>query len=410
MVYENQDSSPLIVWRVIAARRWMIALVVLLSVTVTAVLVLREPRLYEAEVEMMALSPAWQNSEGDLIAPVLAGLGHPFRPIKLALREPIYWELYARVLAEALAEEWGLQAHYGTKTKVQTLEALEAHRSIQLTSQGHFRVKVVDRDPEMAVTIANAHARHLDLLDRRLLAEAAAVRRRVLETRVREAEDGLAKLEMAWTPLAFRVAAAGGEGEGLAGEAARGSGERASEGGEEEEEEEGALLSRFTTLKLRALDFEVDRARIRTFTREAHPWGTQLDARLMALRRTIDRLEGGQRGGKAGAGDGSFIPSLTELTQLALPSQRLGRETKLRGQYYLLWRQALEDVRVEEALDLPRVWVLDPAIPQERPRRLWQKSVVAGVFALVLGVLLSFVLSYVDRLRQIADRASAGRF
>lgn len=398
---EDQVSSLLVIWRTIAARRWMIAALVLLSVCATALKVVLEPRLYEAQVEIIALAPAWENNRGAPMGPVTSNLGKPFRPLKLALVESIYWELYARVLAEAIAKELDLQTHYGATTMARTVLVLEGNRSIQMTDQGTLQVRVMDRDPVMAAAIANAHARHLDRLDRRLLAESASLRRRFIEARVREAELKLAKTEESWFPLRFKVGLAGG---GFEEESEKSAQDKPATGKSENdsEEEQATPLSRITAVKLQAMELEVELLRLRSFTTREHPEVIRIEAQLKALHREIDRLENGGEGGRFTGGKSSLFPSLAQLPELALPSGRLAREAKTQVWYYVQWRQLLEDTTVEEALDLPRVWVLDHAVPTERQRRLWQKVIVAGGFALVLGVSLSFLFGYLDRLKTLA--------
>src|SRR5687767_13711453 len=113
---ENQWSVKMSYWQILSASRWIIAGLAVLAVCATVCEVLKEPKLYEAQVEFVALAPAWENNRGALVAPVIQNLGRPFRPRKLVLLESIYWELYARVLVEAIIEELGLHGHYGTTT------------------------------------------------------------------------------------------------------------------------------------------------------------------------------------------------------------------------------------------------------------------------------------------------------
>lgn len=397
---EDQISSLLVIWRTIVARRWMIAALVLLSVCATALKIVLEPRLYEAQVEIIALAPAWENNRGAPMGPVTSNLGKPFRPLTLVLVESIYWELYARVLAEAIAKELDLQTHYGTATMAQTVLVLEGNRSIQLTNQGTLQVRMMDRDSDMAAAIANAHARHLDRLDRRLLAKSASFRRRFIEARVQEAGLKLAKTEESRFPLWFKVGLAGGGFEQESEKSAKG---KPAQGNfaNDSEEEQATPLTRITRVKLQAMELEIELVRLRSFASREHPEVIRLEAQLKALHRAIDRLENGGEGNHFTGGEPSLFPSLAQLPELALPSERLAREAKVQVYYYVQWRKMLEDTIVEEALDLPRVWVLDHAVPDEHQRRLWQKVIAAGSFALVLGVLLSFLFDFIDRLRDL---------
>src|SRR5579885_2059446 len=360
--HADPDSS--FYWSVLRANWWLVMLLVVASTATTGLMVIRQPPVYEARVDIVALSPPWEDPSGALIAPVIANLGSPFRVLKVDFFESISWELYSRTLLDAVIEELDLQRYYGVETMDQTRMILDGRRSIQLVQDGHLQVTVQDSDPAMAAAIANAHARQLALLDRRMLVEAAAVRRRVLEARLREAEVKLMKAEQAWIPLGIRVAVARGGGEAMAGDLAP-SGQGS--GSDQDQEDDGSAFSRIALVKHRALRFEVDQALIRSFATPAHPQNTSIEAQLAAIRQAVDRLERGGSGGD----EGSFIPPLAQLPELALPSQRLAREVKAQGQYYLQWRQALEDVLVEELVDQSRIWVLDPAVAVEHPRHLW---------------------------------------
>jgi len=148
--------------------------------------VVLEPRLYEAQVEIMLVAQAWENNRAVAVRSVTANLGKPARVFRPVLRESIYWELYSRALVDLIIEELGLQKHYGRRTLSETRMALEVSRHIRMTSWGTLQVLVVDRDPAMAAAIANAHARQLDRLDQKLGAELASVRKRFYQKRMDE--------------------------------------------------------------------------------------------------------------------------------------------------------------------------------------------------------------------------------
>jgi uncharacterized protein involved in exopolysaccharide biosynthesis len=394
--FERADRADY--WGILVARKWIITALVLISVCATAFAVLKEPKLYEAQVEFVVLSPAWENNRGALVAPVVQNLGRPFRPLKLVLLESIYWELWARVLVEAIVEELGLQAHYGTATLAETVRVLEGHRSIIRTQQGTMRVRIVDRDPQIAAAIANAHVRHLDLLDRQMLARSAAMRKQFIKARVREAESKLARAEEEWFPLRFIVDAAKGEFENEAAEVGKSAEGKMPDSVEGQEQEQITPLTRITKRKVQAMEMEVELARLHSFATANHPEVLKVEAQLRTLRQAIDQLEHGRSSGHPGV-QPSFVPSLAELPGLALPSERLARAAKDQARYYLLWNQMLEDTSIEGTLDLPRIWVLDHAVPEKRHRRLWQKLIVACGLALILGGQLCFLFAYLARLR-----------
>ena len=90
---EDPISSRMTSWRTIAARRWMIAALVLLSVCATALKVILEPRLYEAQVEIIALAPAPEGSIGLSLLDCLSG-AHPHGSRLYALMQQSEERLY----------------------------------------------------------------------------------------------------------------------------------------------------------------------------------------------------------------------------------------------------------------------------------------------------------------------------
>ena len=270
----------------------------------------------------------------------------------------------------------------------QTRMQLEGRRHIQLTQERTLQVSVVDRDPKMAAAIANAHARQLDRLDRRLLAEMASERRLFFQERAEEAFAKLAKAEEEWYPVRFVA--------GL--QTQSGSKQHGRSKGQKDELPGNTLTAnRIAMLKLRLMVLEVQRSLLRRIATPIHPAVSRLEARMQRLREAIEQIEGGSQIEGDGSGQQLLFPPQDRLPQLALDSSRLAREARIQGRLYFTWRQMLEDATIAESLDLPRLWVLDWAIPSERRPKVWQTTLAAGSLALLFGVMISFVLSYLDR-------------
>jgi len=410
-----QMARPADYCRVLVAYKWMILTLVLVASAATALEVWSRPRLYEAQVEIMLVAQAWENNQAVSIGPVLANLGKPARVLKPVLRESIYWELYSRTLVDMIIEELDLQKHYGRKTMPETRAALEVSRHIRLTNSGTLQVLVVDRDPAMAAAIANAHARQLDRLDQKLGAELVSVRKRFYQKRMDEAFARLGEAEEEWYPIRFTIGL-GNQGVGESnGQSGTGTNEkqtkeeRADEGlspSKEERADEGlSPLMRSTKLKLEVMELEVELARLRRFTTPAHPQVTQIEARLRVLRQAIRRIEEGAGTASNVRGRPSIFPSLDRLPQVVLDGIRFGREVTAQTRLYISLRDAFEDVLIEESLNLPRLWVLDWAIPTERQKKVWPTTLVAGCLAVLLGAMLSFLLTYIDRRKVVSSSA-----
>lgn len=379
-------------WYTIWEWKWMILALVGAATSAAAVDCLRRPVVYEAMVHILPTAPAWESDRGAPVVPVLTGLSLPFRVLHLNLKESIYWELYSRVLADAVIEELHLQQHYHIKTMSEARSALDGHRHIQLTQEGTLQVSVVDEDPRMAVAIANAHAHQLDRLDRSQLAKSVALRRKFFQKQMAERSGELVKIEKAWVPTRLML---------MPGMEVADKGEADAKKNDRDEsgESQGASgsyveMKMLSDLKLEMMELEVEDAVLEHYATSNHPEAIQLQARLRALREAAHRREYGTG---TNSNSGLFGP-VEYLPRKVLANSRLGREAKLSATLYLHWRMMLESVQIEESLDMPRIWVLDWAIPVERAPRVWQPLLSVGELAFLFGVMLAFWFSYLDRL------------
>lgn len=388
---------------VVQAYRWTILSLVLCSVILTAVNISFNSPLHEASITFMLLSPRWEDDKGKPTSYVLRRLAHPFKVLSISLFESIFWELQSRTLADAVVEELSLQSHYGTKTKAEARALLEANRNILLLYESTVRVSVTDRDPQMAVAIANAHPRQLDRLDQRLHADSASFRKRLYERGAHQALANLRKAEELWYPIYFKSGIPSPNiGKNKRGEAmylvAGLSNQKIDEGEKHlasinDDDPTKEVLP--TSLKLEVLRVEGMLAKSRRFGTARHPAVHQIEARLDALRSVIKQMDSGP---PISDRQHFFIPT-NLLPEIAVNNSRLARDVKVRDHAYWLWQGMLEDAMIEESLDMPRVRVLDLAESIEHPSRGWETVVVAGGLALILGVISAFIVSYFEGMR-----------
>lgn len=411
------DARPVDYLLVIAAHKWIILAMVLLSVTVAAFKVSALPVLHEANITIIAAVPAWEDRVGKQIRPVIPNLGLRSRPIRITLFESFYWELFSRVLADAVIEELDLKRHYGVNSIGQARAILMANRLIQLSREYTLQVTVTDRDPAMAAAIANAHARQLERLDRKLLAESASLRRRFFEQEVEGALTALRQAELAWSPnyytedlpLSLEVDKKKQAAVQFASSMPNLSVDDKKTDLTQETAPPQTLTIAIVT-KLQLMQLEVELVRLWQFATLDHPAVNQIEARIQALQRILERETSGtekqaprQNNPAPKRGLRGLFPSLERIPELALNNDRLAREVSLRAKVYTEWRFWLEDAATTEVLDLPRVWVLEEAAATERPKKIWQTLLVAGGLALILGVMCAFFLAHVARLRRLEE-------
>lgn len=371
---------------------WMMGVLACAAAAATFWGLVGQPTVYEARIEIIPVAAAWENNRGEVVAPIMSNLAKSARSIKIELVEAIYWELYSRVLIDALIEELGLRHHYNTRTMEETRAALEGSRSIQLTDQRTLQVSIFDQDPTVAVAIANAHAAQLDRLDRAQQAAVIAHHKRFALKQAERATARLAQAEDAWQSVRLLASLA----QPLSIDGAD-KGERVGKGKKDDtgdSTESNSPVQRNEMLKRQVMEMEVELAALRRYATVNHPDVLRLEARLRALRHVlVQSEEGAASGGRTG-----IFPALDQLPMLILADRRLAREAKQSASLYAHWRIRLEGIQIEESLDLPRIWILDQAIPEERPRRIWQTVLVAGYLAMLFGVLLAFWFTYLDRL------------
>lgn len=88
--------------------------------------------------------------------------------------------------------------------------------------------------------------------------------------------------------------------------------------------------------------------------------------------------------------------------QLVVEEDRLKRQVQIRQELYLTLQREYETARIEEVNDTPVITVVDPSLPPQeksRPRPVLL-SVLACVFAGMVGVLWALGAAYLDRARR----------
>ena len=90
------------------------------------------------------------------------------------------------------------------------------------------------------------------------------------------------------------------------------------------------------------------------------------------------------------------------VPQVGLDLARLARNLKAQEGIYISLTQQLEQAKISEAQDMPVVQALDPAIPRLHPvkPKIKLNVALAGAVSLLVGILLSFVLDFIQRERQ----------
>lgn len=104
--------------------------------------------------------------------------------------------LESRAVADTIINRFDLMAVYGqTDCRWRTRQQLRANTEIKVGKEGIVQVSVVDTDPVRAAAMANAYVEELDLQNKRLSGGRATSKRVFLDTRLKEIEERLSRIE-----------------------------------------------------------------------------------------------------------------------------------------------------------------------------------------------------------------------
>jgi tyrosine-protein kinase Etk/Wzc len=185
--------------RVIYKYKWMITVITIIAMVATVALSLRRPRMYQASTSIVP--PIDRLSQGGGLAGKLGGAGSML--LQGMLNEGDLSGLYvgilnSRAVADVLVDRFDLMNVYKKKaelTRTMARKILENNTSIKASKEGIVHVTVKDLDATRSSEIANAYIAELDMQNRRLSGGQATSKRVFLETRLKEIQGELSKIE-----------------------------------------------------------------------------------------------------------------------------------------------------------------------------------------------------------------------
>lgn len=236
----------------------------------------------------------------------------------------IYVEiLKSRTLREALIRDFDLARHYETKGLDRTLKELGDHVRVSVAAVGVVTVRVEDRDPERAASMANHLVDDLDRFNRESMNTRAKRTREFLEKRLVEARASMQQAESTLTAYERRNKVVAST--------------------------EAAAVGAMADVISQKLGLEVRYSYMSSYSRPGSPALRQLEAEIGAMDRELVKL-----------------PSLKQ------EGSRLSLDAEIQRRVFTLLTAQYEDMRVQETRDTPTLTVLDRARRPElksRPRR-----------------------------------------
>lgn len=375
------------IWRY----KWLILGLVALSVAITWVVTVRQPRIYEATTTLLIPRDGAGGLTSTIASLGLGGGGQgrgeqggmaqlPSLVIGSTTpnRDVVVNVLKSRIVAEAVVQRFDLQRRYGVPFPADAVRVLQGSTAVAVSKDGLVSLTIEETDPVLASDAANFYVEEVDRVVGRFgLLEATRQRVFVGEQLV-GARRNLVLAEDALRTFQERNRAV------VLQEQTRGS------------------IEALAKLRAEIIASEVRLQVMRDFATERDPDLVALRRRVEEMKRHLGQMQ--HTDSRLPLTDGTngmvFGPDisvpLARLPRVGLELARLTRDFKIQETLVALLIQQFEQAKISEAKDPPLMRVLDPAIPAVRHIRpkLRVNLLAAGAGALVVGFLLTCVLEY----------------
>jgi tyrosine-protein kinase Etk/Wzc len=366
---EDDEISLLDIAIVLAKHKKLILGLPLLAALITAGITLLMPNIYTGRAVLMPPQQQ-QSTAAAMLGQIgaLAGVANN----SLGIRNPndLYGGmLKSRTVADAVIEQFNLQALYEKETMVETREALADNTSITSGKDGLIVIEVDDEDPQRAADMANAYVAELEKLTSNLAVTEAGQRRLFFEKQLLQAKEDLAKAEV-----------------GLK--------ETQEETGLVQLDQQGrAMIEAVATLRAQIVVREVELAAMRSFATENNPEFIKTQQEVTSLRAELRKLERG-----TGTGGDMLVPT-RNIPAAGLAYARSFREVKYAETIFELMAKQFELAKMDEARDAAVIQVVDIGVPSDRKSKPYRTLIVflVGTVALIISISLACVLEIRDR-------------
>ncbi|HUV31788.1 MAG TPA: Wzz/FepE/Etk N-terminal domain-containing protein [Acidobacteriota bacterium] len=371
----NQNSSTNL-WlflEVLAARRVLIITLVLAGAIVSAVVSLFLPAWYEATAlvfpsrEMMAPVTASKNLTD--IASITGGIE---LPVMVTPSDMYARLLKSRAVTSAIIERFDLKARYGAGSMYEANEQLLRHARFRVTEEGLVGIRVEDRDPESAATIANAFVDELNSLHQRIVSQRARRSREFIEARLAEVRTQLDETRRELEQFQIENRAL------------------------DFDEQTRLAIDQAAELKVELARVDIEIGLVDEVLGSDNPQLVDLRKRRRSIVRQLETLE-------YGGSDSSYF----SLPLAAIPGLRgtyeslLGR-VEVSETVHKALLELYEQAKIQESAKSTPLSVLDRATVPEIRSRPQRTLIVLGSTGVVfvLALLLASFLAYLERLRQ----------
>ena len=378
----DEEINLLDCWRIIWKRRWLIGGLCVVSVLTAMVLSVLMPKIYASSTTLL---PTLDSKEGGGLGGLLAAAGGGGAAQSLGISLPgapatptdvFMAMLKSRIMVDEVIRQFDLQTVYEAKTMQDGRKALEENTKIAVSKEKLITITVEAELPQLAADIANFYVTHLDRLNRTLNVTKAGQTRVFLERRLAESKINQVREEEAFKEFQIKNRAVALEPQAQ------------------------AMIQAAAMVQAQIMAQEVQLQVMGTYLSPNNPEMARARSGLDELHKQLHMMKSG-KGGKGMLPGDQLHPAMVTVPTLALNYARALRALKVQEALYVMLTSQYEQAKLAEARDTPTVQVLDPAIPAEKKSkpRIGLNMMIAGVLALVVGVVLAFALEYVGRVR-----------
>lgn len=321
------------------------------------------PDIYEAE--SIILPPSQSGTTTAL--PQLAGMANAVGGGTL-LKNPndmYIGMLKSQSVLSSLVAKFGLNERYGFKYSFQAIKKLGSMSTIKTDDSGFIQIRVEDKDPILAMKLANGYVTELQNTTRRLATSEAAQRRIFFETQVASVRNSLAQAEYSLKETQKKTGAFLPNSQYM------------------------ATLDSVSTLRAQIATKEVRLSVMKKSATSQNPDVQREEAELAALREQMTEINSGDKDNAA--------MSRTRAPDIGLDYIRKQREIKYQEAFLEMTIKEYEMARVDEAKAGGMVQILDVAsVPKNpiKPRRIAISifAIFAGVFSGAFAMLINILI------------------
>lgn len=287
--------------------------------------------------------------------------------------------LQSRSIGKAIVSQFGLQAHYKTKSMTAALKILASRSVMAAGKDGLISITVQDESPQRAADLANTYVVELRKLMKTIAVTEAQQRRRFFEGQLHQVKDDLTEAELAMKSLQEKTGVLQVEAQGR------------------------ATIEALAQLRAQIAAKQVQLNAMRTFATGENPDYQRTLSELSGMQTQLNMLSHGDDDGQ-----GALIVK-SKAPGLSMDYVRKLRDVKYNETLFEIIAKQYEIAHMDEAKEGALIQVIDPATPPER--KIKPKLVLIVLMAALGGIFVAIALAFVqEALKSASEGPNAEKF